>query len=118
MRLHGIWIAGSAFACKSAIVVARHLPRPPHCPASAALVRACLIHVGGAPTAAVPKAFCAHAPIAVHGLAFEVHLPNLAHLLVRLTALAHPLAMVRRIGFLALETSSTKILGLAGFLDV
>ena len=62
MRLHGIWIAGSAFGCKSAIVVVKHLPRPPHCAASAAFVRVCLIHVGSASTAAVSEAFCAHAP--------------------------------------------------------
>ena len=64
------------------------------------------------PTAAVPQAFCAHAPV-LHKRAlacFEVHLPNLAHLLVRLSASAHLLAMVRRIGFLALDTSCPKSL--------
>ena len=112
MRLHGIRTAGSAFGCKCAIVVVRHLPRPPHCAASAALVLACPTHVGGAPTAAVPQALCAQAPV-LHKRAlacFEVHLPNLAHLLVRLPALAHLLAMARRIGFLALDTSSPKSL--------
>ena len=57
-------------------VLGEHLPRPPHSAASAALVRACLIHVGGAPTAAVPKAFCAHVPV-LHRrelVCFEVHL--------------------------------------------
>ena len=44
----GVWMQ------ECVIVVVRHLPRPPHRAASAALVRACLIHVGGAPTAAVP----------------------------------------------------------------
>ena len=109
MTLHGIWMAGSAFGCKSAIVVVKHLPR---CAASEALVRACSIHRGGAPTAAVPQAFCAQAPVLQSRAVacFEVHLPNLAHLLVRLRALAHFLAMVRRIGFLALDTSKPRSL--------
>ena len=37
-------------------------------------------------------------------------MPSLAHLIVRLSALAHILAMVRRIGSLALDTSNPKSL--------
>ena len=66
-------------------------------------------------TAAVPKAFCAQAPV-LHSrekACREVHVPNFAHLLVHLPALAHLLATVRRIVFLALDRSRPKSLALS-----
>ena len=120
MRLHEIWIAGSAFGCKGVIVVVRHLPRPPHRAASAALVRACLIHVGGAPQPPFHRLSAPMLPfsIAVHWLALRSTCQT-----SRIFSFVSPPWPITwpwfdALAFLHWTHPAPQILGLTGFLDV